>query len=183
MHPIAMFAMYAALMAFLTLSTTINRSQSAAKKLLVKKLLSLALPQDAASCRLYPDRSPSSWLDSLYRASAVEKLHGLNNIFIKDDGRNPTASLKDRASAVGIAKAREAGATTICAASTGNAVSSLAGFAASAGLKTVIFVPKRAPRAKVAQLLVYGAKTVIVDDTYDRAFELSVEITKKVWVL
>ncbi len=115
----------------------------------------------------------------LYRASAVEKMHGLNNVYIKDDGRNPTASLKDRASAVGIAKAREAGATTICAASTGNAASSLAGFAASAGLKTVIFVPKRAPRAKITQLLVYGAKTVIVDDTYDRAFELSVEITKK----
>lgn len=115
----------------------------------------------------------------LYRATAVEKIHGLNSVYIKDDGRNPTASLKDRASAVGIAKAREAGATTICAASTGNAASSLAGFAASAGLKTVIFVPKRAPRAKVAQLLVYGAKTVIVDDTYDRAFELSVEITGK----
>ena len=115
----------------------------------------------------------------LYRASTVEKQLGLNNVFIKDDGRNPTASLKDRASAVGVAKAREAGATTICAASTGNAASSLAGFAASAGLKTVIFVPKRAPKAKVTQLLVYGAKTVIVDDSYDRAFELSVEITKK----
>ena len=115
----------------------------------------------------------------LYRASTVEKQLGLNNVYIKDDGRNPTASLKDRASAVGIAKAREAGATTICAASTGNAASSLAGFAASAGLKTVIFVPKRAPKAKVTQLLVYGAKTVIVDDIYDRAFELSVEITKK----
>ncbi len=115
----------------------------------------------------------------LYRASAVEKQLGLNNVYIKDDGRNPTASLKDRASAVGVAKAREAGATTICAASTGNAASSLAGFAASAGLKTVIFVPKRAPKAKVTQLLVYGAKTVIVDDSYDRAFELSVEITKK----
>ncbi len=115
----------------------------------------------------------------LYRASTVEKQLGLNNVYIKDDGRNPTASLKDRASAVGVAKAREAGATTICAASTGNAASSLAGFAASAGLKTVIFVPKRAPKAKVTQLLVYGAKTVIVDDSYDRAFELSVEITKK----
>ncbi|HNX76140.1 MAG TPA: threonine synthase [Candidatus Rifleibacterium sp.] len=115
----------------------------------------------------------------LYRASAVEKVHGLSHVYIKDDGRNPTASLKDRASAVGIAKAREAGASIICAASTGNAASSLAGFAASAGLKTVIFVPKRAPRAKVTQLLVYGAKTVIVDDCYDRAFELSVETTKK----
>lgn len=115
----------------------------------------------------------------LYRAEKVQKNFGLHNVFIKDDGRNPTASLKDRASAVGVAKAIEAGAQTICAASTGNAASSLAGFAASAGIKTVIFVPKRAPKAKVAQLLVYGAKTVIVDDTYDRAFELSIEITNK----
>lgn len=115
----------------------------------------------------------------LYRVDRVAQQHGLKNVFIKDDGRNPTASLKDRASAVGVAKAIEAGATTICAASTGNAASSLAGFAASAGIKTVIFVPKRAPKAKVAQLLVYGAKTVIVDDSYDRAFELSIEITEK----
>lgn len=115
----------------------------------------------------------------LYKAGAVEKNYGLNNVYIKDDGRNPTASLKDRASAVGIAKAREAGAKIICAASTGNAASSLAGFAASAGIKTIIFVPKRAPKAKVAQLLVYGANTVIVDDCYDRAFELSVEVTRK----
>lgn len=115
----------------------------------------------------------------LYKATKVEQETGLSNVFIKDDGRNPTASLKDRASAVGVAKAIEAGAKIICAASTGNAASSLAGFAASAGIQTVIFVPKRAPKAKVAQLLVYGAKTVIVDDSYDRAFELSVEITKK----
>ncbi len=115
----------------------------------------------------------------LYRAEMVEKKYGLSHVFIKDDGRNPTASLKDRASAVGVAKAMEAGAEIICAASTGNAASSLAGFAASAGIKTIIFVPKRAPKAKVAQLLVYGANTVIVDDCYDRAFELSVEVTRK----
>ena len=115
----------------------------------------------------------------LYKASKVEKEFGLNNVYIKDDGRNPTASLKDRASAIAVVKANEAGATTICAASTGNAASSLSGFAAAAGIKTVIFVPKRAPKAKIAQLMVYGAKTVVVDDSYDRAFDLSVEITKK----
>ncbi len=115
----------------------------------------------------------------LYKPELIQKKFGLNNIFIKDDGRNPTASLKDRASAVGVAKALENGIDTICAASTGNAASSLAGMAASAGIKTVIFVPKRAPKAKVAQLLVYGAKTVIVDDTYDRAFELSIDVSNK----
>ncbi|GAB4272484.1 MAG: threonine synthase [Candidatus Rifleibacteriota bacterium] len=133
----------------------------------------LPLKEDAVVPPLHVGYTP------LYRATRIENQHGLKHIYIKDDGRNPTASLKDRASAVGVAKAIEAGANTICAASTGNAASSLAGFAASAGIKTIIFVPKRAPKAKVAQLLVYGAKTVIVDDSYDRAFELSIEITEK----
>lgn len=118
-------------------------------------------------------------MSPIYKPQQIKKEFNLNNIYIKDDGRNPTASLKDRASAVGVAKAIEAGAKNICAASTGNAASSLAGAAAAAGLKTVIFVPKRAPKAKVAQLLVYGAKTVIVDDSYDRAFELSIDVSKE----
>ncbi len=114
-----------------------------------------------------------------YRSPRLEKEYGIAAVSIKDDGRNPTASLKDRASAVGVAKSIEAGAKAICAASTGNAASSLSGFAASMGIKTFIFVPKRAPKAKIAQLLVYGANTLIIDDTYDRAFELSVEASKR----
>ncbi len=115
----------------------------------------------------------------LYRSRNLEKKFDIAKVYIKDDGRNPTASLKDRASAIGVSKAIEAGAKAICAASTGNAASSLAGFAASLGIKTFIFVPKRAPKAKIAQLLVYGANTIIVDDTYDKAFELSIEAAKK----
>jgi len=114
----------------------------------------------------------------MYKLSSYGREHGIN-VLLKDDGRNPTASLKDRASAVAVAKAVEAGATAICAASTGNAASSLAGFSASIGMKTFIFVPKRAPKAKIAQLLVYGANTIVVDDSYDRAFEISVEVSKK----
>lgn len=135
--------------------------------------------------KLLPVKDPSmraslqvGWTP-LYKAEKVEKEFGLDNVYIKDDGRNPTASLKDRASAIAVVKAKEAGAKTICAASTGNAASSLSGFAAAAGIKTVIFVPKRAPKAKVAQLAVYGSKVVLVDDSYDRAFDLSIEITKK----
>ncbi|MBF0545477.1 MAG: threonine synthase [Candidatus Riflebacteria bacterium] len=111
----------------------------------------------------------------LYSLKDMAKTNGLKGIYIKDDGRNPTASLKDRASAVGISKAIEAGSKAVCCASTGNAASSLAGFAASLGIPAFIFVPKRAPKAKIAQLLIFGAKTIIVDDTYDRAFELSIE--------
>jgi len=77
----------------------------------------------------------------LYETDRLAVETGLDRLFIKDDTRNPTASLKDRASAVGVAKAVELGRKVLCAASTGNAASSLAGFTACAGLETFIFVP------------------------------------------
>ena len=93
-------------------------------------------------------------------------------LYLKDDGRNPTSSFKDRASSVGVMKALEFGARTIACASTGNAASSLAGLAASVGLRSVIFIPERAPAPKVAQLLVFGATVVRVAGSYEQAFEL-----------
>lgn len=100
---------------------------------------------------------------------------GLSHLFLKDDGRNPTGSFKDRASAVGVVRALEEGAEAIACSSTGNAASSLAGFAASAGIPAYIFVPRTAPVAKVTQLLVYGANVFLVDDTYDEAYRLCEE--------
>jgi len=108
----------------------------------------------------------------LYETDRLAVETGLDRLFIKDDTRNPTASLKDRASAVGVAKAVELGRKVLCAASTGNAASSLAGFTACAGLETFIFVPESAPEAKVAQLLIFGAHVFLVRGTYDDAFDL-----------
>ena len=109
----------------------------------------------------------------LYEADALARELGLARIYIKDDGINPTASLKDRASAMAVAKAREAGAQVIACSSTGNAASSLAGNAAAAGLKTYIFVPSRAPKGKVAQLMTFGATVISVQGSYEETFELS----------
>ncbi len=109
----------------------------------------------------------------LYRADRLAHALGLRTLYIKDDGQNPTASLKDRASALAVVKAREAGAEAIACSSTGNAASSLAGNAAAAGLRTYIFVPARAPKGKVAQLMIFGAAVVSVDGTYEDTFELS----------
>jgi len=100
---------------------------------------------------------------------------GLKQLWLKDESRNPTASFKDRASAVVVARAIEAKAEVIVTASTGNAGAALAGMAAAVGQKTIIFAPKTAPPAKVAQLLVFGAKVLLVDGTYDDAFDLSVK--------
>jgi threonine synthase len=97
---------------------------------------------------------------------------GVKELKLKDEGRNPTASFKDRASVVGVARALYRKARVIACASTGNAASSLAGAAASVGLSTVIFVPETAPEPKVAQLLVFGARVIRVRASYDATWEL-----------
>jgi threonine synthase len=100
---------------------------------------------------------------------------GLTRLWLKDDGRNPTASFKDRASAVVVARAQEIGAGTVVTASTGNAGAALAGMAAAAGQPAVILAPRTAPPAKVAQLLIFGATVLLVEGSYDQAFDLTVE--------
>lgn len=100
-------------------------------------------------------------------------------LYLKDDSQNPTFSFKDRASSVVSAYAKENGISTIVAASTGNAGSSLAGICASQEQKAIIMVPKSAPQAKLTQIVMYGATIVPVDGTYDMAFDLSVEATKE----
>lgn len=123
-----------------------------------------------------PDSAPTplrvGW-SPLYKADHLAKVLGLKTLYIKDDGQNPTASLKDRASAMAVVKAREAGVTTIACSSTGNAASSLAGNAAAAGFQSYIFVPSRAPKGKVAQLQIFGATVISVDGSYEDTFELS----------
>jgi threonine synthase len=107
-----------------------------------------------------------------------EKL-GLNYLWLKDESRNPTASFKDRASAIVVARAREIKAEVVVTASTGNAGAALAGMAAAVGQKAIIFAPKTAPPAKVAQLLVFGAKVILVDGTYDDAFDLTIQASQE----
>lgn len=109
----------------------------------------------------------------LYEAKNLAAQLGIKKLWVKDDGLNPTASLKDRASSMAVAKAIEAGAKMIACSSTGNAASSLAGNAAAAGLKTYIFVPSRAPKGKVAQLMTFGATVISVQGSYEETFELS----------
>ena len=111
----------------------------------------------------------------LYEAPRLAAGLGLKHVWVKDDGREPTASFKDRASVIAILKAREAGASVITTASTGNAAAALAGLAASVGYPTVIFVPASAPQAKIAQLLTFGARVLLVEGTYDDAFDLCLE--------
>ena len=103
----------------------------------------------------------------------------LKHLWLKDESRNPTASFKDRASAVVVTRARELKAEIVVTASTGNAGAALAGMSAAIGQKAIIFAPKSAPQAKVAQLLIFGAKVILVDGTYDDAFDLSIKASNE----
>jgi len=114
----------------------------------------------------------------LYRASRLAEALGLKALWAKDDCRQPTGSLKDRASLIALVKALELGAKVISTASTGNAGAALSGLCATIGMANVIFVPASAPEAKVAQLLVYGSFVLTVEGTYDDAFELCLEAAK-----
>ena len=109
----------------------------------------------------------------LYDAKRLASELDLQQLWVKDEGVQPTGSLKDRASAVAVVKAQERGAEVVATASTGNAAAALAGVAASIGQPTVILVPATAPEAKVAQLLAYGATVVLVEGSYGDAFQLS----------
>ncbi len=108
----------------------------------------------------------------LYAAPRLAASLGLEHLWVKDDGRQPSASFKDRASAMAVVKAQEKGAGIVATASTGNAAAALACLCASVEQPNVIFVPASAPQAKIAQLLVYGSNVLLVDGTYDEAFDL-----------
>jgi threonine synthase len=103
----------------------------------------------------------------------------MERMWVKDESRNPTASFKDRASSVVVGRARQIGAQVVVTASTGNAGAALAGMSAAIGQKAVIFAPKTAPPAKIAQLLIFGARVLLVDGTYDDAFDLTIQAAQE----
>jgi len=130
----------------------------------------LPIPRGATLPPLHTGGTP------IYESARLAQALGLARVVLKDDGRNPSASLKDRPSAMGVMLAMASGAERVVCASTGNAASSLACHAASVGLPTTIFVPARAPEPKIAQLRVFGAQVFRVDAAYDRTWDLCAEV-------
>lgn len=111
----------------------------------------------------------------LYAADRLAAQLGVKKLWIKDDGRQPSASFKDRASSIAVVKAREQKAEIIATASSGNAAAALSAICASVGQPNVIFVPESAPQAKVTQLLAFGSQVMLVEGSYDQAFDLSMQ--------
>ncbi len=133
------------------------------------------LPVDPA---IVPPPLTVGWTP-LYRARRLADELGLKHLWVKDEGRQPTASFKDRASAVAVVKAQEKGAEIITTASTGNAAAALSGLCASVNQPNVIFVPESAPEAKIAQLLAFGSTVLLVKGNYDDAFELCLQAAER----
>jgi len=106
-------------------------------------------------------------------------VHGDGLVFVKDDSRNPSGSLKDRASALAVALARQQNMKTIAAASTGNAAAALACMTAGSNLRCVIFAPTNAAREKLVQIMAYGAEVVQINGGYDEAFSACLDACDK----
>jgi threonine synthase len=134
------------------------------------------LPVDISSARL--PTLPVGWTP-LLKAHNLSKALGLENLYLKDDTKLPSASFKDRASSVVVVYGQSIGVNTYTTASTGNAGCALACMCANLGLPCVILVPETAPKAKIAQLLIFGAKVIAVNGTYDDAFDLSIKAAEE----
>jgi threonine synthase len=129
----------------------------------------------AVESQYYPDLPVGN--TPLFRSQRLAEAVGLLDVLIKNDGLNPSGSLKDRASHLMVAEAIRLKENKVVTASTGNAACALSALCASAGLKAVIFAPRSAPAAKLIQIKVHGAQLIPVDGTYDDAFAESLKYT------
>jgi threonine synthase len=115
----------------------------------------------------------------LYDAKKLAEKLEIADLYIKDESRNPTSSLKDRTSAIVLSRALDLEESVITTASTGNAAASLACMAGSFDLKTMILAPKNIPEPKTSQILVFGANVIMIDGSYNDAFNLSLEASEE----
>ena len=116
----------------------------------------------------------------LHRCKRLGDKLGVENLWVKMEGDNPTCSFKDRGMTVGISKALEYGFKAVACASTGNTSASLAAYAAKAGLKGIILVPsEKVAKGKLAQAIAYGAEIFQIEGNFDEALRLVVELSEK----
>src|SRR3989338_1873974 len=115
----------------------------------------------------------------LYRCKNLGKKLGLNNLYVKNEGANPTGAFKDRGTMVEITKALELGKKAVVAASSGNMAASVSAYCANANLPAYILVPQGTPVGKLSQTLAYGARIIQVRSSYDDAARLTKKISEK----
>jgi threonine synthase len=116
----------------------------------------------------------------LVESRRLGKEFGIGHLFFKLEGCNPTGSFKDRGMVVAVAKAMEAGHTTILCASTGNTSASAAAYGAAAGLETVVLVPAgQIAEGKLSQAIAYGARVIKIAGNFDAALDIARELAEQ----
>jgi len=116
----------------------------------------------------------------LYTSSRVASYAGLDSIWLKHEGENPTGSFKDRGMTVGVSMAKKLGMTRVACASTGNTSASMASYAAQAGMQAFVFIPEgNIAYGKLSQALAYGARTVQIGGDFDRAMALVEQVSAR----
>src|SRR5437867_10566835 len=116
----------------------------------------------------------------IYCPQLSERVGRNCDVFVKNEGANPTCSFKDRGMTVAVSKAVERGARTLICASTGNTSASAAAYAARAGISCVVIIPEGSiAKGKLAQALMYGAKVVAVRGNFDDALRIVRAIGKE----
>lgn len=114
----------------------------------------------------------------LVKADRLAAELGLDELWIKNDTRNPTGSFKDRVVSVALAKAVEFGYKTVACASTGNLANSVAAHAAHLGLDSYVFVPSDLEQGKIVTTAVFGTKLVAIEGNYDDVNRLCAELAE-----
>ncbi|MCW4029866.1 MAG: threonine synthase [Candidatus Bathyarchaeota archaeon] len=116
----------------------------------------------------------------LHRSERLGKELGINNVYVKNEGENPTGSFKDRGMTVGVTKAVELGARHVICASTGNTSAALAAYAARAGIKCTVLIPSgKIAYGKLSQAMIHGAKVLQVRGNFDEALEFVLKLAEK----
>lgn len=116
----------------------------------------------------------------LVRSAKLARLCGLDEVYLKLEGLNPTGSFKDRGMVVAVAKAAESGARAVLCASTGNTAASASAYAARFGLQAIVLVPQGVVAVgKLAQSLIHGARVLALAGTFDRALEIARGLTER----
>ncbi len=133
------------------------------------------LPLKRASVRVSLGEGGTSLKKSIRLAENLS----LNELYVKNEGENPTGSFKDRGMTLGVSKAVEIGAERVACASTGNTSASLAAYAARAGLECIVLIPSgKVALGKLAQALVYGARVLQIEGSFDDALRTVMELAQ-----
>ncbi len=115
----------------------------------------------------------------LHKCKRLAEHLKIRELYVKNEGENPTGSFKDRGMTVGITKAVEFGAKKVICASTGNTSASLAAYAAKARLDCVVLIPSgKVALGKLTQAMIYGARVIQIKGNFDEALNAVMELTK-----